>query len=249
VIWPVIGSLVGGALYLAARTVMRHKSRDAAADASGLAPAPDLSHLPAALQKTALWTLSDGGFERRVVHGVVTRGNFDVDVTAFDLETLRERRGEWAFLPVDQPFRIGGVVSVVACTIDRTFPHVLFKKAGQGDRREDDDALDRMLHVAKAARTSLGVQRSYAAELPDTLPTSAIDVAPGWRAYSKAPIPNIAAALDQLNRRDLVIELVDSLVIVYPAAREAAGADALADLSSLAMTIVDALRRADVTLR
>src|SRR5205823_6428580 len=97
--------LGGGALIL--RALTRRSQQSSAAHASGLSPAADLSHLPEALQRTALWALADGGFERRVVHGQVPRERALIDVTAFDLETLRERRGEWAFLPVEPPFRIG----------------------------------------------------------------------------------------------------------------------------------------------
>ena len=107
-----------------------------------------------------MWTLSDGGFERRVVFGTVSRQHSDVDVTAFDMETLRERRGEWAYLPIDRPFRIGGVVSVVVCETDRALRHVLLKREGQGDDLVQDDVFDQMSHVAKAARVGrIGLQR------------------------------------------------------------------------------------------
>jgi hypothetical protein len=95
-----IALLGGGFGLLAARAVFQRRHQTAAASAAGLAAIHDLAHLPPALQRTALWSLSDGGFESRVVHGTVSRGAHDVGVTAFDLETLRERRGEWAYLPV-----------------------------------------------------------------------------------------------------------------------------------------------------
>src|SRR5688572_12712884 len=153
-----------GVAYLAGRTVLRRSSQRAAANAAGLIPVADLSHLPTTLQRSALWTLTDGGFERRVVHGVVTRGAHEIDVTAFDLESLRERRGEWAYLPLDRPFRIGGVVSVVVCEVDRAFPHVLLKRDGRGDDLVDDDHIERIGHIVKNARDRLGMPRSYPAE-------------------------------------------------------------------------------------
>src|ERR1700691_5172969 len=167
----------------------RKSQREAAADASGLAVARDLTHLPATLQRTALWCLADGGFERRVVHGVVSHAGSDVDVTAFDLETLRERRGEWAWLPVEPPFRIGGVVSVVVCELDRSFPHILFKHEGLGDRMRDDAWIERISHVAKNVRDRLGVARSYEAEMPKALPRAAValELPAHWRAYSAEP--------------------------------------------------------------
>ncbi|MDX2092831.1 MAG: hypothetical protein SFX73_33505 [Kofleriaceae bacterium] len=127
-VWSLIALLGAGFGFVGLRAVLHRRQQDAAASAAGLRATHDLSHVSGALQKTALWTLSDGGFERRVVHGTVSRPHADVDVTAFDMETLRERRGEWAYLPVERPFRIGGVVSVVVCETDRSLRHVLLKR-------------------------------------------------------------------------------------------------------------------------
>ena len=191
-----------------------------------------------------------------MLHGVVARDGTELSITAFDLETLRERRGEWAYLPVDRPFRIGGSVSVVVCEIDRVFPHLLCKRAGHSDELGDDDLIDRATSLTKLVRDGLGVARSYPAELPDSLPRTAlaIDLPEHWRAYGRIADPALATAdfhraLESAGRRDLVIELLDSLVVIYPAARELAGPDAFADLASSALVIVDALRVAAVTPR
>lgn len=246
--WSLFALLGAGIAYLAGRGVHRRTHQNAAANAAGLIPVGGLTHLPSALQRTALWTLSDGGFERRVMHGVLPRLAHDVDVTAFDLETLRERRGEWAWLPVEPPFRIGPVVSVVICEIDRAFPHLVLKRAGSGDELEDDNLIERTGHIAKLARDGLGLARSYAAELPPTLPAVALDVAlpEHWRAYgtdrtalTELLAAGFAATLAQAGRRDLVIELIDSLIVVYPAARDVVGPDAFADLTSTALAITD----------
>lgn len=245
--WYFFGGLAAGAAFLASRGTFRRRSQEAAADASGLVPVGDLTHLPSSLQRTALWALADGGFETRVVHGALSRGKHDLDVTGFDLETLRERRGEWAYLPVEPPFRIGGTVSIVVCEVDRAFPHVLFKREGRGDDLLDDDLVDRATSIAKLARGGLGMPSSYPAELPGTLPATALDVAlpEAWRVYGD-PVAVTAllgagfgATLDQAGRRDLVIELLDTLVIVYPAARDVVGADAFADLTATGLAIVD----------
>jgi len=227
--------------------VFRRSHQTAAANAAGLSPAPDLTHLTSSLQKTALWTLSDGGFERRVVHGVLSRNAHDIDVTAFDLETLRERRGEWAYLPLDRPFRIGSVVSIVACEVDRAFPHLLLKRAGGGDELNADSAIDRAGHVAKAARAGLGMPQSYAAELPKTLTPTALEPAlpEHWRAYGDPTVlgellaAGFAKTLAEAGRRDLVIELLDTLILIYPASRDVVGPDAFADLTSTALAITD----------
>jgi hypothetical protein len=239
----------GAALLLGQRFHARSQQL-AAASASGLAPISDLSHLPEGLQRTALWSLADGGFERRVVYGAVPRSGADIAVTAFDLETLRERRGEWAYLPVEPPIRIGGVVSVAVCELDRALPHVLFKRAGRGDDLADDDLFER-LKLAKQMRDGLGLARAYPAELPPTLAPRPLDVElpEQWRAYAASRDaargvlePRVVAALARAGRRDLVVELLDTLVVVYPAARDVVGADALADLASDALALADALR-------
>ena len=254
--WTLLAVLSAGVAFLASRSVFRRSHQHAAANAAGLSPAPDLTHLTGSLQRTALWTLSDGGFERRVVHGVLSRNAHDIDVTAFDLETLRERRGEWAWLPLDRPFRIGGVVSVVACEVDRAFPHLLLKRAGGGDDLTPDSALDQASHIAKAARVGLMMAQSYAAELPTTLAAAALPptLPEQWRAYGDPTVlgellaAGFAATLAQAGRRDLVIELLDTLILVYPASRDVVGPDAFADLTSTALAVTDGVLAASRAL-
>jgi hypothetical protein len=245
--WYFLGGLAAGAAFLASRGKLRRRQQEAAADASGLVPVGDLTHLPLALQRTALWSLAEGGFETRVVHGALSRGRHDLDVTAFDLETLRERRGEWAYLPVEPPFRIAGTVSIVVCEVDRAFPHVLWKRAGRGDDLAGDDVIERAGSIAKLARGGLGMPSSYAAEMPRTLAAAALEVRlpEHWRVYGDLAVVDallasgFATTLERAGRRDLVIELLDALVIIYPAARDVVGADAFADLTSTALAIAE----------
>lgn len=247
--WMFLGGLAAGAAYLAGRALLGKRNTEAAANAAGLVPVNGLSHLPEALQQTALWSMAEGGFESRVMHGVVSAGAEDVDVTAFDLETLRERRGEWAYLPVEPPFRIAGTVSIVVCQIDRAFPHYVLKRSGRGDDMHDDDLVERGTSIAKLARDGLGMARSHPAEMPRGLAgarTLDVAIAPQWRAYGKDAVAlnellsgGLDETLKRADRRDLVIELIDSLVIVYPAARDVDGADAFADLTSTALLIVE----------
>jgi hypothetical protein len=68
----------------------------------------------------------------------------------------------------------------------------------------------------------------------------------GWRAYTTAPDllaklvgAGFGAALERASRRDLVIELLEGLLIIYPAAREVVGPDQFADLTATALVIVD----------
>jgi len=245
--WYLFGGLAAGVAYLVSRGTLRRRNQEAAADASGLVPVGDLSHLPSSLQRSALWSLAEGGFETRIVHGELSRGKHDLDITAFDLETLRERRGEWAYLPVEPPFRIAGTVSIVVCEVDRTFPHVLFKREGRGDDLFDDDLIDRASSIAKLARGGLGLPSAYPAEMPAALSAAALEVRlpEHWRVYgdeiavTALLAGGFGATLDRAGRRDLVIELIDRLVIVYPAARDVVGSDAFADLTATALAIVD----------
>ncbi|MEO8707037.1 MAG: hypothetical protein ABI867_43825 [Kofleriaceae bacterium] len=255
--WYLIGGIMAGFALLAGRGMFRRREQVAAANAAGLVPVRDLTHIPEVMQRSALWNLADGGFEQRVVHGVVPRGTEDVDVTAFDLETLRERRGEWAWLPVEPPFRIGGVVSVVVCEIDRCFPHYLLKRAGSGDALTDDNLIERGGHIAKLARDSLGVARSYAAEMPTPLAPAplVLELPEHWRAYGPSTGPlaellanGLAATLERAGRRDLVIELIEGLMLVYPAARDVVGADAFGDLTSTALQLIDGVLAASPRL-
>ena len=254
--WLIYGILGAGGAALAGTSMLRRTRHDAFAHASELAPVADLSHLPQALQRTALWALADGGFEQRAVHGTLRRGDADVAVTAFDLETLRSRRGEWAYLPVEPPFRIGDLVSVVVCELDRTFPHVLLKRTGRGDKLHDDSLGEISTSLTRVAREALRTARHYPAELPPTLAPEPlqIELPEHWRAYGKDEgallrHAELRGALARTHRRDLVIELIDSLVVVYPAARAIAGADPFADLVSSALALVDAIRTAVVSPR
>ncbi|MDQ3369359.1 MAG: hypothetical protein M3680_28370 [Myxococcota bacterium] len=255
--WYFFGGLAVGALVLAGRMLFGTKQQQAAADAAGLGVVSDLTHIPVALQHTALWSMSEGGFESRIVHGIVTRHAEDVEVTAFDLETHRERRGEWAWLPVEPPFRIAGTVSVVACKVDRAFPHYVLKRVGRGDEMVDDTAVERGTSIAKLVRDGLGLSRHHPAELPPTLGATPLDVGipDPWRAYGRDATPllallgqGFATTLTRADRRDLVIELVDGLVLVYPAARDVVGADAFADLTTTALSVVEGLLAASTPL-
>jgi hypothetical protein len=254
--WLILAILGGGAAALVALAQVRRRRQTALASSTGLEPATDLAHVPVALQRTALWSLAEGGFEQRVVHNVITRDGADIAVTAFDLETLRERRGEWAWLPVDPPFRIGGIVSVVICELDRAFPHTLLKRAGRGDQLARDPVIGGSNLLIKGARTALGLPPENEAELPPTLRSQplAIDLPEHWRAYAASidpalGSPSLHAALAHARRRDLVVELIDSLVVAYPAALDVSGADAFADLVETTLSIVDGLRAANISPR
>jgi hypothetical protein len=205
---------------------LKRRAQHAAAAATGLLPA-DLSHLPASLQETALWKLADGGFESGVLAGDMHRGNVDVGVTAFELETLRERRGEWAFLPVEPPFRIDGFLRIAVFRIARRFPHLLLKQAGPADQLPDRTGFERAANPSAGVRAMLGAAERVESELPAALGAARLDGAKlpdGWRAYGKDPVflaelmkEPLVTTLAEEGTADVVIELLDELVVVYHA--------------------------------
>jgi hypothetical protein len=142
------------------------------------------------------------------------------------------------------------------CELDRTFPHVLLKRTGRGDKIHDDSLGEISTSLTRLAREALRTARHYPAELPPALAPEALELElpEHWRAYGREVEPllrhaEFRGALARTHRRDLVIELIDSLLIVYPAARAIAGADPFADLVSSALALVDAIRASVVSPR
>lgn len=214
----------GGFAGLGVAAYLRKRARDAAAEATGLSPA-GLAHLPESLQRTALWKLADGGFESGGLAGTIYRSGLGIEVTAFELETLRDRRGEWAYLPVAKPFWLDGRIRVVVFRLPRAFPHVVLKRKGPADQLPDRTALERVINPAAGARVLLGQNEGVAAELPSTLRAATVDVVlpPDWRAYGDADLAQKLARdpllpiLADDGEEDQVIELLDDLVVMYQA--------------------------------
>jgi hypothetical protein len=128
-------------------------------------------------------------------------------------------------------------------------PHCLLKRSGHGDAMADDDGFER-IRITKLARDGLGLARSYAAELPAALADRPVvaGLADNWRAYAgdSALLEELIKAgfnqtLARVDRRDLVIELIDDLAVVYPAASDVTDADAFADLTSTALLVVESV--------
>ena len=248
--WYFLGALAAAVAYLATRGVVRRRSQEAAADASGLAPVRDLTHLPGALQR-----------DRAVVARAMAASSA-ASCTAWSRAAPRtstsprsiSRRcasGAASGRTCPSSRRSGSAAwsASSSCEIDRRFPHLLLKRVGHGDDLIDDDLIERPARIAKAARDRLGIARSYPAELPPTLPPAPL-VGRAPRAVARvrrrrdACSPTLVAAgfgdtLARAGRRDLVIELIDALVVVYPAARDVVGADAFADLTTTRSSIVD----------
>jgi hypothetical protein len=232
----------------------------------GMSPRPDLIRVPVELQHTALWALSLGGTERSVVGGRLSLAAHDVDVTCFDLEDLRRKGLEWAWLDVATPFRLHTPLSVVACTLPRALPHVLVKRAGPADRIEPraheaggrplghagDGALVELVATGLAARAAqrLVEMRPFAVPPPATLGADTADVPlePGWRAWidpaagddARHVLAALGHELDASARdRELVIETKGPLLVAYVASGGPLAEDALEDLVDAAATACD----------
>jgi hypothetical protein len=255
--WLFFAVMGGGLGVLAAAARRRAATTRRRIARLGMSPRADLTRVPVELQHTALWTLCEGGTERSVVGGRLSLAAHDVDVTCFDLEDLRRKAFEWAWLDVATPFRLHTPLSVVACTLPRTLPHVLVKRAGPADRIEPragetggrplasaaDGVLVEVIASGVAARAAarLVEMRPFAVEPPATLARDTTDVPlePGWRAWSDPSAGDAArhllAALgagleDTAHDRELVIETRGPLLVAYVASGGPLAAHALEDL-------------------
>ncbi len=254
--WSFFLFLAGGIGLWAWRNRNDAMRREERAELTGLVPVGDLTHLPSGLSRTALWQLSDGGFESRVLRGTISGAASDIEVTAFDLETLRERRGEWAFLPVAKPFRIRGVLTVAVCELSGPLPHLLFKREGRGDVVQGEEWVERQSSVTKSTRDVLGLAHQQEAELPEGLARAADEArampgAVAWRVYVGDELlfgelmrAGIGQVLDEASMRDLVIEVVDHVLVAYPATRDVLGLGAFGELCAAAVKVAALVQRA-----
>jgi hypothetical protein len=203
-----------------------------------------------------------------VVGGRLSLAAHDIDVTCFDLEDLRRKRFEWAWLDLAAPFRVHTPLTVVACTVHRRLPHVVIKRAGPADRIEprEHERAGRGPVGSSAATSDVfgavttGLASRVARELadfrhaaeppPPTLAPTTLEVAlpAGWRAWAGAEptddTRHLVAAIGEhleadAHDRELVIETLGSLVIVYAASGGPLAEDALEDLVDAAVGVCE----------
>ncbi len=147
--WMFWSFIAAGAGVLALAARQRAAATAARSTRLGMTARPDLTEVPSELQRTALWTLTEGGTERGVVGGVLSLAAHDVEITCFDLAEHRRLRLEWAWLDVATPFRLHTPLTIVACRIPRQLPHLLIKRAGPADTIAPRD-------VEQAPRAAVG---------------------------------------------------------------------------------------------
>lgn len=247
--------LIGGFSFLFAQRRYRAVRRKALAARGGLSyRSRGLESLPPELQRSVLFRVAGGGHERDVIAATPVLAEETVDFTVFDLELQRDVRGEWAYLDVDQPFRISGPTTVLAYELPARCAHLVLKRAGPADGTEERP-LDRYESIAHAARDVSALQRVIPVE-PGELGRATTDrfgpddrwrlwaadrdqarrlLTPAMRAYLLSPASGT---------RELVIEVIGSLVLCYPASGGSLSQAEVLALRAFADELVSQLLRA-----
>jgi hypothetical protein len=254
--WVFLATVAGGVALLASQARRRAERTARRRARLGMTARPDLTRVPVELQRTVLWALCEGGSERGVVGGRLSLAAHDLDVTCFDLEDLRAKRFEWAWLDVAAPFRLHTPLTVVACTLARALPHLLIKRAGAADQiapREHERG--RSGSLGERAALAIADFRQAVDEPPPTLAREPVDVAieGPWRAWAgpaagdaeRHLIAAIGRGLERDARdRELVIEALGPLVVVYAASGGPLGEDGLEDVVDLAAGVCERILEA-----
>ncbi len=203
-----------------------------------------LEELPAALQDTVLFTLADGGHERDVVSGDLELAEQQVPFAGFELTFQRDVRGEWAYLATEPPFRLHSPLTVLTYQLPAEFAHLLLKRRGQSERlAESPDEIYRS--VASVAREASGIDRAVTVEPPPALGRAPV-ARPASRDYliwaesrEQAELLLPPSTIEHLESeaagdRELVIELLGPLLVVYCASAGALSVDDTATLADFA---------------
>jgi hypothetical protein len=237
--------VAGGAALLVGAVVQSRRARRARAVRLGHEVYGDVSHLPAALQDTVLWRVTEGGREREVTAADVEVDGAAAEVTTFVLDPLRELRAEWGYVPIDPPFRVRGPIAVAAVVVPHELPRLLLRRTGPSDdvgaRRSDYEAIGAPL------RAISGIPSALPADLPPALAGPTVALAEDWRGVAE---PAAAAALAALpgvlepraRGLDLMIESCGALVLAADVSGELPDDDGFAALVELARTAAAMLR-------
>jgi hypothetical protein len=219
--------LIGGFSFLYGQRRYRAVRRKALAARGGLAyRSRGLESLPAELQQSVLFRIAGGGHERDVITARPVLAEESVPFTAFDFELHRDVRGEWAYLDVDRPFRLHGPTSVLAYELPVRCAHVVIKRAGPADTIEDQP-LERYRSIAHTVRDASALEHASPIEAGELAPESeGFGPADRWRVWIADPEqarsilpPRLRGYLisPASGDRELVIELIGRLALLYPA--------------------------------
>jgi len=224
-----------GALFVRHRVRVARRMR--LAERRKLTYAPHgLQEVAGELQQTVLFAVADGGHERDVLTGDLIVAEESVRFFNFELVFQREVRGEWAFLTTDPPFRLFSPATVLIYQVPRKFAHLVVKRCGRADAI-DEEVSELYKSFAGMAREMSIIDRVVAVPPPSGLgrtPIELPDLAAEYRVWAASPeqarvilTRETARYLQSLaaGGRELVIELIGALLIVYCASDAALSAE------------------------
>jgi len=202
-----------------------------------------LEELPAELQESVLFAVSDGGHERDVMSGAHVIAEHSVPTHIFSFTFQRDVRGEWGYLNTKPPFRLSSPMTVFAYELPREMPRLLIKREGASD---DASAwLDEVpTGVVDVVRSFTAIDRAMCVEPPAAIGKRPLvfddsagkpDTYRVWGEQERAQtlltedIWQLLAS-PATAEHELVIELVGPLMLLYCASK-----GALSDGDTLAM--------------
>ncbi len=185
-----------------------------------------LRQAPPELQQTVLFLVSDGGHERDVLVGGLLLAEEHVTFIGFDMTFQRDVRGEWAFLATDPPFRLFSPATVLLHQLPRKFAHMVVKRCGRADAIGDEIS-ELYKSFASIAREMSIIDRVIAVPPPPGIGRTPIEIpalAAEYRVWAADPEQARAILTEETSGylqslaaggRELVIELLGSIVLVY----------------------------------
>jgi len=243
---------IGGGLLLA-RFWMQSSRREQLANDRGLDYVQrGLAHLPSEFLRTVLFSVGDGGHESHVAAGTVTIGDQSIPHSVFELQLQRDVRGEWAYLATSPAFRIHSPTTVLAYTLDRDFRHTVIKRRGPSLIVAEND-VEAFTSLAGLLRDISGIERAMQVEPPNGIDQTAIPFESlgeeyfVWSAHAESARTALGENVQELlmsakaGGRDLTIELLGPLVIIYCASDGRLSADDVMSASAFADELCERL--------
>lgn len=185
-----------------------------------------LREAPSELQQSVLFLVSDGGHERDVLTGDLLLAEEHVGFIGFDMAFQRDVRGEWAFLATDPPFRLFSPATVLLYQLPREFAHLVVKRCGRADAIGDEIS-ELYKSFASVAREMSIIDRVIAVPPPPSIGRTPMELpalAAEYRVWGADAAEARAILTEETARylqslaaggRELVIELLGSIMLVY----------------------------------
>ena len=153
-------------------------------------------------------------------------GSAEIPITVFEFAFQRDVRGEWGYLDSKPRFRIFSPLTVAAFELPLSVSHLLIKRRGVSEIIAEE-GVERYKSVADIARDVSTIERAIAVATPATLPVEPerIDGLNADYLVWTGDATVARALLDQalceylcapaLAGRELIIEILDTLLLVY----------------------------------